>query len=46
MVDPSLNLLNALSLIFFRLPAPYIYLVGVSAVLSAFLIMIRIIRGL
>lgn len=46
MVDPSLTLLSALALIFSRLPAPYISLVGVSAVLAAFLIIIRIIRGL
>lgn len=46
MVDPVLNFLNALYLIFQRLPAPFVSLVGVIAVFTVVVIVIKIVRAL
>ena len=46
MIDPILNFLNALFLIIQNLPAPFLSLLGVVAVLAVFLIIINIVRGL
>lgn len=46
MVDPVLNFLNALYLIYERLPAPFISLVAVVAVFAVVLIVIKIVRAL
>lgn len=46
MVDPVLNFLNALFLIFQRLPTPFVSLVGVIAVFTVVVIVIKIVRVL
>ena len=46
MVDPILNFLNALWLIYQRLPAPFASLVGVVATFGAVVIVIKIVRSL
>lgn len=46
MVDPVLNFLNALWLIFQRLPAPFVSLVGVVAVFAVVVIIFKIVRTL
>lgn len=46
MVDPVLNFLNALWLIFQRLPAPFVSLVGVVAVFAVVVIIFKIVRSL
>lgn len=46
MIDPVVNFLNALFLIFQNLPAPFVSLVAVVAVCAVFLVIINIIRGL
>lgn len=46
MIDPIVNFLNALFLIFQNLPSPFVSFVAVVAVCSVFLIIINIIRGL
>lgn len=46
MTDPILTFLNALSLILVRLPYPFIQLLGLVAVCSAAIIIIRIVRAL
>lgn len=46
MIDPIFNFLNALWLIFQRLPAPFVSLVGVFATFAAVVIVIKIVRAL
>ena len=46
MVDPILNFLSALWLIFQRLPAPFVSLVGVVATFAAVVIVVKIVRAL
>lgn len=46
MVDPVLNFLNAVWLIFQRLPAPFVSLVGVVAVFAVVVIIFKIVRHL
>lgn len=46
MIDPIFNFLSALWLIFQRLPAPFVSLVGVVATFSAVVIVIKIVRAL
>ena len=46
MIDPVFNFLNALWLIFQRLPAPFVSLVGVVATFAAVLVVIKIVRAL
>lgn len=46
MVDPVLNFFNALWLIFQRLPAPFVSLVGVVAVFAVVVIIFKIVRSL
>lgn len=46
MVDPVLNFLNAVYLIFERLPTPFISLVGVVATFAFVIIIVRIVRAL
>ena len=46
MIDPIVNFLNALFLIFINLPAPFVSLVGVVAVVAVVLIVINVVRGL
>lgn len=46
MVDPVLTFLNAVWLIFQRLPAPFISLVGVVAVFAVVVIIFKIVRHL
>lgn len=46
MVDPVLNFLNAVFLIFERLPGPYFSLFLMSAVFSGILIVFKFVRGL
>lgn len=46
MTDPVLTFLNALSLIFVRLPYPFIQLLGLVAVCCAGIIIVRIVRAL
>ena len=46
MTDPILTFLNALSLIFVRLPYPFIQLIGLVGVCCAGIIVIRIVRAL
>lgn len=46
MIDPVLNFLNALYLIFQRLPAAFVSLIGVVAVFSVVLIVVKIVRHL
>ena len=46
MIDPVLNFLNALFLIFQNLPSPFVSLVAVVAVCAVFLVIFHIIRGL
>lgn len=46
MVDPVLNFLNALFLIFQRLPTPFVSLVGVIATFTVVVIVIKIVRSL
>lgn len=46
MIDPIVNFLNALLLIFQNLPAPFVSLVGVVAVVAVVLIVIKVVRGL
>ena len=46
MVDPILNFLNTLWLIFQRLPAPFVSLVGVVATFAAVIVVIKIVRAL
>ena len=46
MIDPVLTFLNSLSLILVRLPYAYLQLLGLVAVCSAAIIIIRIVRAL
>lgn len=46
MTDPIVTFLNALFLIFQKLPLPFVYLVGVVAVFSVVMIVVKIVRGL
>ena len=46
MIDPILNFLNALWLIFQHLPAPFVSLVGVVATFAVVVIVIKIVRAL
>lgn len=46
MTDPILTFLNAVFLIFGKLPAPFLSLLGVVAVFSVVMIIIKIVRGL
>ena len=46
MVDPILNFLNALWLIFQRLPSPFISFVAIVATFAVVVIVIRIVRSL
>lgn len=46
MVDPVLTFLNALWLIFQRLPLPFQSLVGVVAVFGVVIILFKIVRAL
>lgn len=46
MIDPILNFLNALWLIFQRLPSPFLSLVAVVATFAVVVIVIRIVRSL
>lgn len=46
MIDPIVNFLNALFLIFQNLPAPFVSLVAVVAVCAVFLFIYHLVRGL
>ena len=46
MVDPILNFLNALWLIFQRLPVPFVSLVAIVATFAVVVIVIKIVRSL
>lgn len=46
MIDPVLNFLNALYLIFQRLPPAFVSLIGVVAVFSVVVIVVKIVRAL
>jgi hypothetical protein len=46
MIDPILNFLNALWLIFQRLPSPFVSLVAVVATFAVVVIVIKIVRSL
>lgn len=46
MVDPVLNFLNALYLIFQHLPSAFVSLIGVVAVFSVVVIVVKIVRAL
>lgn len=46
MVDPILNFLNALFLILGKLPPPFLSLLGVVAVFSVVVIVVKIVRSL
>lgn len=46
MIDPILNFLNALWLIFQHLPSPFVSLVGIVATFAVVVILIRIVRSL
>lgn len=46
MVDPILNFLSALWLIFQHLPTPFVSLVGVVATFAVVVIVIKIVRAL
>lgn len=46
MIDPIFNFLNALWLIFQRLPAPFVSLVGVVAAFAVVVIVVKIVRAL
>lgn len=46
MIDPVLNYMNALYLIFQRLPPAFISLIGVVATFSVVLIVVKIVRHL
>ena len=46
MTDPILTFLNAVFLILRKLPAPFLSLLGVVAVFSVVMIIIKIVRGL
>lgn len=46
MTDPIVTFLNALFLILRKLPLPFMYLVGVVAVFSFVMIVVKIVRGL
>lgn len=46
MIDPIFNFLNALWLIFQRLPAPFVSLVGVVATFAVVIIVVKIVRAL
>lgn len=46
MIDPVLNFLNALYLIFQRLPVAFVSLIGVVAVFSVVLIVVKIVSHL
>lgn len=46
MIDPILNFLNALWLIFQRLPGPFASLVAIVATFAVVVIVIKIVRSL
>lgn len=46
MIDPIFNFLNALWLIFQRLPTPFVSLVGVVATFAVVVIVVKIVRTL
>lgn len=46
MIDPILNFLNSLWLIFQRLPSPFVSLVAIVATFAVIVIVIRIVRTL
>ena len=46
MIDPILNFLNSLWLIFQRLPSPFISLVAIVATFAVVVIVIKIVRAL
>lgn len=46
MIDPIVTFLNALYLVLFKLPVPFLSLLGVVAVFSVVMIIVKIVRGL
>lgn len=46
MIDPILNFLNSLWLIFQRLPSPFVSLVAIVATFAVVVIVIKIVRAL
>lgn len=46
MIDPIITFLNALFLILGKLPVPFFALLGVVAVFSVVMIIVKIVRGL